>query len=91
MHLVDKKVELRRSNRRNIDLSQEKEEIINVIETLYLETGYLRPVLKYIVGLVWSILFNTTLNNISVISWRSVLLVDETGLPGENNRPVVGH
>jgi hypothetical protein len=31
--------------------------------------------------------FNTTLNNISVISWRSVLLVDETGLPGENHRP----
>ena len=27
--------------------------------------------------------FNTTFNNISVISWRSVLLVDETGRPGE--------
>jgi hypothetical protein len=32
--------------------------------------------------------FNTTFNNISVISCRSVLLLEETGLPGENNRPV---
>ena len=28
-------------------------------------------------------MFNATLKNISVISWRSVLLVDETGVPGE--------
>jgi hypothetical protein len=27
--------------------------------------------------------FNVTFNNISVISWRSVLLVEETGIPGE--------
>ena len=33
-------------------------------------------------------MFNTTFNNISVISWRSVLLVEETGGPGENQRPV---
>ena len=26
-------------------------------------------------------------NNISVISWRSVLLVEETGEPGENHAP----
>jgi len=26
--------------------------------------------------------FNATFNNISVISWRSVLLVEETGVPG---------
>ena len=30
--------------------------------------------------------FNTTFNNISAISWRSVLLVEETGVPGENHR-----
>jgi hypothetical protein len=30
--------------------------------------------------------FNTTFNNISVISWLSVLLVDKTGVPGENHR-----
>jgi hypothetical protein len=29
--------------------------------------------------------FNTTFNNISFISWRSVVLVEEeTGVPGEN-------
>ena len=28
----------------------------------------------------WFLVFNTTFNNISVISWRSVLLVEETGV-----------
>ena len=32
--------------------------------------------------------FNATLSNISAISWRSVLLVEETGEPGETHRPV---
>ena len=32
--------------------------------------------------------FNATFNNISAISWRSVLLVKETGVPGENHRLV---
>jgi len=31
------------------------------------------------------------LNNISVISWQSVLLVEETGLSGENHRPATSH
>jgi hypothetical protein len=35
--------------------------------------------------------FNSTFNNISVISWWSVLLVEETGVPGENHWPVVSH
>jgi hypothetical protein len=30
--------------------------------------------------------FNATFDNISVLSWRSVLLVEETGGPGENRR-----
>jgi hypothetical protein len=34
---------------------------------------------------------NATFNNISVISWRSVLLVKETGVPEENNRPVTSY
>jgi hypothetical protein len=29
--------------------------------------------------------FNVTFNNIEAISWRSVLLVEETGVPIENN------
>jgi hypothetical protein len=34
---------------------------------------------------------NATFNNISVISWQSVLVVEETGIPGENHWPVVSH
>ena len=30
-------------------------------------------------------MFYATFNNISVISWQSVLLVEETGLHGENH------
>jgi hypothetical protein len=30
------------------------------------------------------IMFNATFNNISVISWLSVLLAEDTGVPGEN-------
>jgi hypothetical protein len=35
--------------------------------------------------------FNTTFNNISAISSRSVLLVEETRGPRENHRPVASH
>ena len=35
--------------------------------------------------------FNATFNNISVILWRSVLLMEETGGPGEKHRPVASH
>jgi hypothetical protein len=37
---------------------------------------------------VMVMMFNTTINNISVISWRSVLLVEETAVHGENPQPV---
>ena len=32
--------------------------------------------------------FNATFNNILVLSWRSVLLGEETGGPGENHWPI---
>ena len=35
--------------------------------------------------------FNATFNNISVISWRSVLLMEETEVPGENHRSTASH
>jgi hypothetical protein len=35
--------------------------------------------------------FNATFNNISIILWRSVLLVEETGVPGENHLSVTSH
>jgi hypothetical protein len=38
-----------------------------------------------------AMVFNATFNNISVISWRSDLLVEETGVPGENHTPIASH
>ena len=48
----------------------------------YAVTGYV---------LIWFMVFYATVNNISVISWRSVSLVEETGVLGENHRPVASH
>jgi len=44
-----------------------------------------------VVYLVDLMVLNETFNNISVISWRSVSLVEETGIPGENHRPITSH
>ena len=35
--------------------------------------------------------FNVTFNNISAISWRSVLLVEETGVPDGKYLLIAGH
>ena len=49
---------------------------------------YLHGVFSYIIKFVRVrvkvIVFNATFNNISVISWQSVLLVEETRVLGEN-------
>ena len=37
------------------------------------------------------VVLDATFNNISAISWRLFLLVDETGVPGQNHRPVASH
>jgi hypothetical protein len=37
------------------------------------------------------VVFNTTFNNILAISWQSVLMVEETGVSGENHRPAASH
>jgi hypothetical protein len=47
------------------------------------------PCLLFLVG--WFMVFYATFNNISVISWWSVLLVEETVIPGENHWPVASH
>ena len=44
---------------------------------------------KVLVGRLWC--FNATFNNISVITWWLVLLVEKTGVPRENHRPVASH
>jgi hypothetical protein len=55
--------------------------------------------LSFVVHVLWPIsawcinrvvVFNATFNNISVISWWSVLLVEETGVPRRNG-PVASH
>ena len=35
--------------------------------------------------------YGATLNNISVISWKSVLLAKETRVSGQNHRPVASY
>ena len=41
--------------------------------------------------LVWFMVFNATFNNIPDILGQSLLLMEETGVPGENHRPVASH
>jgi hypothetical protein len=37
------------------------------------------------------LVFNATFSNISTISWRPVLVVEEAGVPGEKHRPWVSN
>jgi hypothetical protein len=57
------------------------------VKTLTLNTNVKTNLLNRVRFMV----FNATFNNISVISWRSVLLVDENGIPGEKHRPAANH
>jgi hypothetical protein len=41
-------------------------------------------ILDWLIDFLW---FNATFNNISAISLRPVLVVEEAGVPGENHRP----
>ena len=43
------------------------------------------------IDVVCLMVFNITFNNISVISWWSDLLVEETGGPEENHRAAASH
>jgi hypothetical protein len=62
---------------------------INVVQGIVV--GYQLKYYTKLDDLVWFMVFNATFNNISVISCQSVLLVEETGVPGENHRPVASH
>ena len=68
--------------------------VINLLSTSFVLTLERYPIRKsypintmfWLVGFsVRFIVLNATFNNISAISWRSVLLVEETGVPGENH------
>jgi len=37
--------------------------------------------------LFWYLVFYATFSNISAISWRQVLVVEDAGVPGDNHRP----
>jgi hypothetical protein len=39
----------------------------------------------------WFMVFNATFKNISVLSWRSVLLVGKIGVTGQYHRHVASH
>ena len=45
------------------------------------------PVIEQFAIGIRVIVFNATFNNISVILWRSILLIEETGIPAENQQP----
>jgi len=64
--------------------------IINLICHMWTNKLFSRYHNTYFSGFGFMV-FNATFNNISVISWRSVLLVEETGVPGENHRPVANY
>ena len=58
--------------------------IVSILSALVLIANSKKKILRVIV-------FNATFNNISAISWWSVLLVEEIGVPGENHRTAANH
>jgi len=66
--------------------------LLNKINQMYLYVAchvFVHPLINVVV-LCYMVL-NATFNNISVISWWSVLLVEESEGPRENHRPVTSH
>ena len=62
-------------------------------ERLAIKPNYYKNNRKKKSVILWfgCMMFNAVFNYISVMSWRSVLLVEETRVPGENHRPVASH
>ena len=58
---------------------------------IHIQNGHWGQILDTYLIRVRFMVFNSTFNNISVISWRSVLLVEETGVSGENRQPVTSY
>jgi hypothetical protein len=53
---------------------------------------YILIVIYFVFNIIYyDMVFNATFNNTSVISWRLILLVEETGIPRENHRPTASH
>ena len=58
---------------------------------VYKLTSWFRCCCLFMKVVCWFMVFNATFNNFSVISWRLVLLVEETWVPRTNNRPLASH
>ena len=78
------------SSNQKENLKKESENIQNYM-FIHIQCIFMIGVLNKSVLFVWLVVFNATFNNISAISWRSVLLVEETGVPWEKHRPAVSH
>jgi hypothetical protein len=61
-------------------------EITSYVDIIGMELGNLHLKIRVIL-----MVFNATFNNISAISWWSILLVEETGGPGGNHRPAANN
>ena len=61
--------------------------LIVILQSNQNELLEIKPLVIYShsICLIGLMVFNVTFNNISVIAWRSVLLLEETGIPGENH------
>jgi hypothetical protein len=69
-------------------LTQSYEDDCRISESIHSAVQILSPnifILMWLFLRVRVIVFNATFNNISVISWQSVLSVEETGVPRENH------
>ena len=79
---VYKELNISFSNK-NISFAKEKSEETNT----YVSLLYVYIEERYAHLRIWMLVFNATFSNISGISWRPVLVVEEAGVPGENHRP----
>jgi hypothetical protein len=72
------------------EICQESFFYLNIKNADLVKNAYLKGT-RIICFSVCLMVLNATFSNISVISWLTGLLVEETGVPGENHRPAVSH
>jgi hypothetical protein len=77
---VDGKPSLKEIHKSSVQLQQELNKFLTtLVEKEKSKTG------------MHSAVFNVSFNNISAISWCSILLVEATRIPIENHKPAVSH
>jgi hypothetical protein len=60
--------------------------IKSAIYNFFLPASQIHFIHWYVFDLIDYLVLNATFSNISAISWRPVLVVEEAGVPGENHR-----